>query len=109
MLVQTSMLVQEQTVDFRVIPYASRSLGDSGRCYSQTEKEVLPLGCACERLHVYLFELLIYHTPLKCFYSVKPKVCARIDRWVLRMQMYKLKVWYIPSPKNIADTLSRLD
>ena len=110
-----AVLVQEQDGEFRVISYASRSLSDTERPYSQTEKEALALVWACERFHVYLygveFELLTDHKPLECIYSTKSKVCARIERWVLRMQPYIFKffkVRYIPGPKNIADTLSRL-
>ncbi|XP_065941320.1 uncharacterized protein [Magallana gigas] len=107
-----AVLVQERNCEFRVISYASRSLSDTEHRYSQTEKEALALVWACERFHVYLygieFELLTDHEPLECIYSPKSKVCARIERWVLRMQPYNFKVRYIPGPKNIADTLSRL-
>ena len=104
-----AVLVQEQEGEFRVISYASRSLSDTERRYSQTEKEALALVWACERFHVYIygseFELLTDHKPLECIYSPKSKVCARIERWVLRMQPYKFKVRYIPSQKKIADAL----
>ncbi|XP_061195212.1 uncharacterized protein K02A2.6-like [Saccostrea echinata] len=107
-----AVLVQEQSGEHRVLSYASRSLSDTERRYSQTEKEALALVWACERFHVYLygteFELLTDHKPLECIYSPKSKVCARIERWVLRMQPYTFKVRYIPGPRNIADTLSRL-
>jgi hypothetical protein len=107
-----AVLVQEQENELRVISYASRSLTDTERRYSQTEKEALALVWACERFHVYIygseFELLTDHKPLECIYSVRSKVCARIERWVLHMQPYKFKVRYIPGPKNIADALSRL-
>ena len=38
-----AVLVQEQDGEFRVISYASRSLSDTERRYSQTEKEALAL------------------------------------------------------------------
>lgn len=107
-----AVLVQEQRGEFRVISYASRSLSDTERRYSQTEKEALALVWACERFHIYIygsqFELLTDHKPLECIFSPKSKVCARIERWVLRMQPYTYTVRYIPGPKNIADSLSRL-
>ena len=87
-------------------------MSDTERRYSQTEKEAVALVWACERFHVYQygveFELLTDHKPLECIYSTKSKVCARKERWVLRMPPYTFKVRYIPGPKNIADTLSRL-
>ena len=96
----------------RVVSYASRSLTDTERRYSQTEKEALALVWACEKFHPYMygvpFELVTDHKPLEVIYGLKSKPCARIARWVLRMQPYKFKVKYEPGLKNIADPLSRL-
>ena len=105
-------MVQQKGEELQVISYASRSLSDTERRYSQTEKEALAIVLACERFHAYLcgaeFELMTDHKPLECIFSPKSKTCARIERWLLRMQPYKFSVKYIPSPKNIADSLSRL-
>ena len=105
-------MVQQQGEELRVISYASRSLSDTKRRYSQTEKEALAIVWACERFHAYLygaeFELMTDHKPLECIFSPKSKTCARIERWLLRMQPYKFSVKYILGPKNIADFLSRL-
>ena len=107
-----AVLVQEQNGENRVICYASRSLTDVERRFSQTEKEALCIVWACERLHPYLygvqFELLTDHKPLEFIYSPKSKPCARIERWVLRMQQNKYTVRWIPGKSNIADALSRL-
>ena len=79
-----AILLQEQQGRKRVISYASKSLSDVERRYSQTEKEALAVVWACERFHVYLygieFELYTDHKPLETIYSSRSKRCARIER-----------------------------
>ncbi|KAK3733402.1 hypothetical protein QZH41_002706 [Actinostola sp. cb2023] len=107
-----AILSQEHDGEYRVVSYASRSLTSVKKRYSQTEKEALAIVWACERFNVYLygleFELCTDHKPLETIYSPKSKPCARIERWVLRLQPYKFKVTYIPGKQNVADPLSRL-
>ena len=107
-----AVLVQKQQGQHRVISYASRSLTDVERRYSQTEKEALALVWACERFHLYLygikFEMVTDHKPLEVIYSPRSKPSARIERWMLRLEPYTYKAKHIPGPKNIADSLSRL-
>lgn len=107
-----AVLVQEQQGKPRIISYASRSLSDIERRYAQTEKEALSLVWACERFHMYLmgktFELLTDHKPLEFIFSPKSKPCARVERWLLRMQNYSYTVRHIPGTSNIADSLSRM-
>lgn len=54
------------------------------------------------------FDLVTDHKALQAIYSPRSKPCARIERWVLRLQPYDFRVIHIPGTHNIADTLSRL-
>lgn len=107
-----AVLVQKQNGEEVPVCYVSRSLTDCERRYSQTEREALALVWACERLHPYVygrkFDLVTDHKPLEVIYSQRSKPCARIERWVLRLQPYDFRVVYIKGKQNIADSLSRL-
>lgn len=107
-----AVLVQKQDGNNVPVCYVSRSLTDCERRYSQTEREALGLVWACERLHPYLygrqFDLVTDHKPLEVIYGPRSKPCARIERWVLRLQPYDFKIVHIAGKNNIADPLSRL-
>ena len=107
-----AVLIQEQHGVKTIISYASKSLSDVEKRYSQTEKEALAIVWACERFHVYLygieFELYTDHKPLETIYSSRSRPCARVERWILQLQPYKFKVKYLPGGQNIADPLSHL-
>ncbi len=109
-----AILVQEQNGVKRAVCFASRSLSDVERRYSQTEKEALAVVWGCERFHLYLygleeFTLVTDCKALEAIYSVKSKPSARIERWVLRLMPFKFKVHHVSSTQNIADCLSRLN
>ncbi|XP_037028486.1 uncharacterized protein K02A2.6-like [Bradysia coprophila] len=107
-----AVLIQFKECGPRIIAYASRSLTKIERKYSQPEKEALALVWAVERFHFYIFgrefELVSDHKSLEALFSPKSKPCARIERWVLRLQSNKYKAVFKPGKSNIADPLSRL-
>jgi len=101
-----AVLVPQQGEELRVISYASRSLSDTECRYSKTEKEALAIVWFCETFHMYLygadFELMTDHKPLECIFSPTSNTCARIERWLLRMQPYRFTVKYrSPRPLQI--------
>ena len=109
-----AVMIQERNGEGRrAVFYASRTLSNVERRYSETEREALALVWACERFHLYVyglpkFDLVTDHEALKVIYSTKSKPSALIERWVLRHQPYNYQVWYVSSRENIADALSRL-
>ena len=80
-----AILVQEKQGVKRAFAFASRSLSDVKRRYSQTEKEALAVVWACERFHLYLsvlqsFELVTDCKALKAIYGPRFKPLARVER-----------------------------
>lgn len=107
-----AVLIQYDSTEPRIIAFGSKSLTNVGKRYCQTEKEALALVWAIEHFHMYLygkkFELVTDHKPLEVIFGTRSKPCARIERWVLRLQSYDYKVIYKPGKSNVADPLSRL-
>lgn len=107
-----AVLIQYDETGPRIIAFGNKSLTDVEKRYCQTEKEALALVWAIEHFHMYLygktFELVTDHKPLEVIFGIRSKPCARIERWVLRLQAYNYKVYYRPGKSNIADPLSRL-
>lgn len=108
-----AVLVQHGDAGPRIIAYGNKSLTDREKRYCQTEKEALALVWAVEHFDKYLFgkesfELVSDHKPLEVIFGPNSKPCARIERWVLRLQSYNFKIVYKPGKHNIADPLSRL-
>lgn len=107
------VLIQtDQSGESRVICYASKSLTETERRYCQTEKEALALVWAVERFQTYLigreFKLLTDCKALTFLFSHTSRPCARVERWVLRLQGFQYTVIYISGKENLADVFSRL-
>ena len=116
-----AILTQKKTIDQspKIIAYASRSITDVERRYSQTENEGLAIVWGCEHFNLYLsghrFHLITDHKPLifnnfgllNINNNPKSKPPSRIDRWALRLQAYDYKIIYRPGKNNPADYLSR--
>lgn len=99
------------TQDGKVLSYASRALTDVESRYSQTEREALAIIWACEHFDMYTngahhFTVITDHKPLENIWK-KPNPPARIQRWGLRLQPYKLTIKYQPGNTNPSDYLSR--
>ena len=101
----------------RPIGYASRTLNQAERNYSQLEKEGLACTFGIKHFHDYLFgrsfELVTDHKPLlgliKENIAVSPQASARIKRWSLFLSSYKYKLVFRRTTAHAnADALSRL-
>ncbi|UYV60122.1 K02A2.6-like, partial [Cordylochernes scorpioides] len=95
------------------VAYASRSLTNVERRYSQIEKEALGCVWAVEHFNDYLwgnkFVLKTDHKPL--IYMLNPKKATvlppRIERLSWRLQPYDYEIEYLKGKQNIADIFSR--
>lgn len=102
------LLIENQPVSF-----ASRALTKCEQMYAQIEKELLAIVFATEKFHQFIYgkPVVVYsdHKPLmtimkKCINDVP----ARLQRMLLRLFKYDLKVIYKPgSQMYISDALSR--
>ena len=96
------------------VAFTSRSLSTTEQQYAQVEKECLAIVFACERFNQYLqgrasITVDTDHKPLVPIFT-KPIYNApkRLQRMLMRLQKYSLRVQYCPGHKMyIADMLSR--
>ncbi|CAG9133042.1 unnamed protein product [Plutella xylostella] len=102
----------------RPLAFASRSLGQSEKNYSQLQKEATAIIFGIKHFHQYLygrsepFILKTDHKPLLSIFSNKNGIsvtsAARLQRYALLLSAYNYVVQYIPSDNNVvADYFSR--
>lgn len=107
-----AVLAQHKDDKWVVVSFASKSLTETEQKYCQTEREALAIVFGVERFKYYLFgrkfSLYTDCKALEFLFSERSKPCARIERWVLRIQSFSFKVVHKPGSQNIADCLSRL-
>ena len=101
----------------RPIAFASRTLAEAEKKYSQIEKEGLACVFGVKRFHYYLFgrpfSLVTDHKPLLSLFSetkgIPMQASGRIQRWALLLSNYRYTVRYrTSSAHSNADALSRL-
>lgn len=98
------------------IAYASRTLSNSEKKYSQIEKEGLSIIFGLCKFNQYLygrkFVLATDHKPLTTIFHPEkgiPQFSAnRLRRWAVILSNYQYEIEYVRSEKNYADSLSRL-
>ena len=92
--------------------YASRSLTDPEKRYSQIELEALAGDFGCKKFHLFLygrpFKIVTDHKPLESVFNKPTHTSSiRVQRIVNRMLDYDLVVEYLPGKENISDYTSR--
>lgn len=104
-------LTQKEESKEVVIGYASRSLSESEKKFTVTEKECLALVWAVKKFRPYLegyhFIAVTDHIALNSLLRLK-EPSGRLARWVLELQQFDFEVKYRKGTSNkVADALSR--
>lgn len=95
-----------------VICYLSRALTKNEQKMSITEKEIIAVIWACEKLRCYLelsfFTVITDHASLVWINNLKNPT-GRLGRWALRLQQFNFEVKHRPGKDNLVpDCLSRI-
>ena len=109
----SAALLQQTQRGIQPVHFISRTMTDTERRYSQTEKDALAIKWAKERLRGYLlgaprFRIVTAHKPLlPLFNKTKAKMPPRIEKWVMQMQDVDYELVYEPG-KDEADPLDHV-
>ena len=85
-------LFQETDKGLQPVHFISRTMTDTEKRYSQTEKDALAVGWAKNRFSMYLlgapkFKIVTAHKPLiPMFNKPTARLPPRIEKWVMGMQ-----------------------
>ena len=107
------MILQLHDEEWRPVAYAARAMLDAEMHYAQIEKELLSIVFACEQFHQFIYGACVKaetdHKPLITLFTKPLNMCPlRVQRMLLRLQKYDLKVHYTPGKYLLtADALSR--
>ncbi|CAG2249249.1 unnamed protein product [Mytilus edulis] len=106
-------LFQRTEKGLQPVHFISRSMSDTEKRYSQTEKDALSIRWAKNRFSIYLlgapkFKIITAHKPLiPMFNKTTIKLPPRIEKWVMDMQDVDFEIMYEPG-KDEADPLDFL-
>ena len=106
-------LFQKTEKGWQPVHFISRTLTDTEKLYSQTEKDALCVKWSKERFSIYLlgaprFTIVTAHKPLlPLFNKATAKLPPRIEKWVMAMQDVDFEMKYQPG-KDEADPLDFL-
>lgn len=93
------------------IAYASRTLTNCEKAYSQIDKEALAIIFGVKKFHQYLygnkFTLCTDHKPLLSIFGPKKGIpvlaASRMQRYALLLSAYKYDIQYVKSKENTSD------
>ena len=110
-----SVIMQKHIDEWKPVAFASRTLTDTEKRYSQIEKECLASVWACEKFQRYLigmdsFQLITDHKPLVPLINDRDldKVPSRLQRLLTRMMAFHpVAIHTAGKDMVISDTLSR--
>ncbi|CAC5411393.1 unnamed protein product [Mytilus coruscus] len=106
-------IFQRTAKGLQPVHFISRSMTDTEKRYSQTEKDALAVKWAKTRFSIYLlgapkFKIITSHKPLiPMFNNSKAKLPPRIEKWVVDMQDIDYELVYEPG-KDEQDPLDYL-
>ena len=111
----SAALFQKTSKGIQPVHYINRTITETEKRYSQTEKDAMAIPWAKKRFHTYLqgapkFQIITAHKPLVTMFN-KPtaKLPPCIEKWVMSMQDADYEVTYEPGKdeRDPLDFMSR--